>query len=98
MQEAQWTGVVTSIAVSLLESGQVDAVVCIVNNNSNDNTGWCNPEPIVARTTEQVLRGRGVKPALAPSLRVMDEIQKDKSIRKLLFCGVGCAVQGTKKK
>jgi hypothetical protein len=40
-----------------------------------------------------VKRGRGVKPALAPSLRVLDEIRRDKSIRRLLFCGVGCAVQ-----
>ena len=31
--------------------------------------------------------------ALAPSLRVLDEIQKDTSITRLLFCGVGCAVQ-----
>jgi coenzyme F420-reducing hydrogenase beta subunit len=92
---AQWTGVVTGIAVSMLESGQVDAVVCIANkdNDSNANNGWASPEPILARTTTDVLRGRGVKPALAPSLRVLDEIQNDSSIRRLLFCGVGCAVQ-----
>jgi len=34
-----------------------------------------------------------VKPALAPSLRVLDEIREDKTIKNLLFCGVGCAVQ-----
>lgn len=31
--------------------------------------------------------------ALAPSLNVLDEIKADKSIHRLLFCGVGCAVQ-----
>lgn len=32
---AQWTGVVTSIAVKMLESGAVDAVVC-VQSDPND--------------------------------------------------------------
>ena len=90
---AQWTGCVTGIALSMLESGMVDAVVCIANDDS-DGTSWSSSEPIVAKTSTEVLRGRGVKPALAPSLRVLDDIQKDDSIRKLLFCGVGCAVQG----
>jgi coenzyme F420-reducing hydrogenase beta subunit len=96
IKEAQWTGVVTGIARSMLESGQVDAVVCIANSNDgddNDSDSWAAPEPILARTVQDVLRGRGVKPALAPSLRVLDDIQKDDSIRRLLFCGVGCAVQ-----
>jgi coenzyme F420-reducing hydrogenase beta subunit len=89
---AQWTGCVTGIALSMLESGMVDAVVCIANK---DNGEWSSPEPILAKTPEDVLRGRGVKPALAPSLNVLDKIRNDKSIKKLLFCGVGCAVQGT---
>jgi 7-hydroxymethyl chlorophyll a reductase len=88
---AQWTGCVTGIALSMLESGMVDAVVCIANK---DNGKWSSPEPILARTAEDVLKGRGVKPSLAPSLRVLDEIRADESIKKLLFCGVGCAVQG----
>ena len=100
---AQWTGAVTSIALSLLESKEVDAVVCIANGGNDDDgdddkvgnakKDWCIPEPIVARTVQDVLRGRGVKPALAPSLRVLDEIQNDPTIQRLLFCGVGCAVQ-----
>lgn len=87
---AQWTGCVTAIALSMLDSGMVDAVVCIANESDGD---WSSPEPIIAKTADDVLRGRGVKPALAPSLRVLDELKRDESIRKLLFCGVGCAVQ-----
>jgi coenzyme F420-reducing hydrogenase beta subunit len=94
IENAQWTGVVTGIALSMLEGGHVDAVVCIANSGDSDNsTSFGSPEPILARTTNDVLRGRGVKPALAPSLRVLDEIQSDPSIQRLLFCGVGCAVQ-----
>lgn len=90
IEGAQWTGCVTGIALSMLEEGQVDAVVCIAKGESDR---WSSPEPIIAKTPKDVLRGRGVKPALAPSLRVLDKIKNDKSIRKLLFCGVGCAVQ-----
>jgi coenzyme F420-reducing hydrogenase beta subunit len=75
----------------MLESGKVDAVVCIANGKDGK---WSSSEPILAKTPEDVMRGRGVKPALAPSLRVLDDIRNDKSIKKLLFCGVGCAVQG----
>lgn len=102
VEGAQWTGCTTGIALSMLESGMVDAVVCIASDTTDtedgpgtDGKGWSQPMPILARTAKDVLRGRGVKPALAPSLRVLDEIQADESIKKLLFCGVGCAVQGT---
>jgi coenzyme F420-reducing hydrogenase beta subunit len=96
--EAQWTGVVTSIAVSLLEQGVVDAVICVAaaaTTSADDNTGsWIQaPEPILARTPEDVLRGRGVKPVLAPCLSLLDEVDADPTITSLLFCGVGCAVQ-----
>jgi len=91
VQNAQWTGCVTGIALAALESGMVDAVVCIANQEGGE---WSNPEPIIAKTADMVLKGRGVKPALAPSLRVLDDIKADPTIKKLLFCGVGCAVQG----
>jgi coenzyme F420-reducing hydrogenase beta subunit len=103
--QAQWTGVVTSIATALLESGAVDAVACIAAAAGNDDddsdgsttsTGWNNrPRPILARTVADVYQARGVKPSLAPSLAVLDEIIRTANppVRKLLFCGVGCAVQ-----
>ena len=103
---AQWTGLVTSIAVSMLEERLVDAVVCIASKSIDDDQDddytderranlmpRMEPQPIVARTPQEILRGRGVKPSLAPSLRVLDEIKQDPSIKRLLFCGVGCAVQ-----
>ncbi len=89
MNDSQWTGVVTSIALSMLEAKKVDAVVCI----AGEHDSWATPGAIVAKSAEQILRGRGVKPSLAPSLKVLDEIKQDRSIRRLLFCGVGCSVQ-----
>lgn len=32
---AQWTGVVTSIAIAMLESGKVDAVVCVQSDEAD---------------------------------------------------------------
>ena len=90
IRDAQWTGCVTAICLSMLEEGLVDAVVCIA---ADADGGWSSPVPIIAKTVEDVMRGRGVKPSLAPSLQVLDQIKGDPSIRKLLFCGVGCAVQ-----
>ena len=86
IQQAQWTGCVTTIALAMLEQGHVDAVVCIGGS-------FANPQPLLAKTRDQVLQGRGVKPALAPSLAVLDQVCQDPSITRLLFCGVGCAVQ-----
>jgi len=60
-KEAQWTGCVTGIALSMLETKMVDAVVCIANQNDSQSESWAVPEPILARTPQEVLRGRGVK-------------------------------------
>ncbi|KAL7508188.1 hypothetical protein ACHAXN_005276 [Cyclotella atomus] len=90
---AQWTGCVTGIAISMIQSGMVDAVICIASEDDGSDEGWSTPKPILARTADDVLRGRGVKPALAPSLNVLDELRDSPDIKKLLFCGVGCAVQ-----
>ena len=59
IEGAQWTGCVTAIAKSMMESGLVDAVVCV----SSDG-GWSDPEPIIARCVDDVLKGRGVKPGM----------------------------------
>ena len=89
LEDAQWTGVATGVALAWLESGAVDAVV--VAGASEESFGA--PAPILCRTADEVLRGRRVKPSLCPSLSILDEVKADASVRRLLFCGVGCAVQ-----
>lgn len=91
IEGAQWTGVTTGIALAWLQAGRVDAVV--VAGSADDADGFAAPAPVLCRTAEEVMRGRRVKPSLCPSLAVLDEIAADASIRKLLFCGVGCSVQ-----
>ena len=87
---AQWTGIVTSIACKMLESRVVDAVVC-VQSDPEDRFG---PRPIVARTVEDVIAAKGVKPTLSPNLNVLATVEAlSPDVKKLLFIGVGCQVQ-----
>jgi 7-hydroxymethyl chlorophyll a reductase len=85
---AQWTGIVTSIALALLRSGAVDGVVCC----GSDDANALKPRPMLALTEEDIMASRGVKPMLSPSLNVLAEVEA-RGIKRLLFIGVGCAVQ-----
>ena len=91
LANSQWTGVATGVALAWLESGEVDAVV--VAGSAPGASGFGAPVPVLCRTPAEVLQGRRVKPSLCPSLEVLDEVKADESVRRLLFCGVGCAVQ-----
>ncbi len=48
---AQWTGIVSTIACEMLNRGLVEGVVC-VQNTAEDRF---QPQPILARTTEEIL-------------------------------------------
>jgi len=92
VQPAQWTGIVTQIAIDMLESGTVDAVVCVQSGESDRFT----PAPVVARTVEDIIAAKGVKPCLSPNLNVLATIEALVDVKKLLFIGVGCQVQAVR--
>ena len=48
---------------------------------------------VVARTREEVLAARGVKPSLSPNLNVLATVEA-LQVKRLLFIGVGCQVRG----
>lgn len=85
---AQWTGVVTSVAIEMLQSGKVEAVVC-VQSQEDDRFA---PKVVVATTPEEIRKAKGVKPTLAPNLDVLATVEA-MQVKKLLFIGVGCQVQ-----
>lgn len=92
---AQWTGVVTRIACAALEAGVVDAVAC-VGGQPDDPLA---PLPVLARTPAEVASAAGVKPCLAPTLRLLPAIEAlaaTGDIKRLLFVGVGCQVQAVR--
>ena len=85
---AQWTGIVSAIACTMLERGLVEGVVC-VQSQPDDRFG---PMPVVARTPEEVLAARVNKPTLSPNLSVLEQIEQA-GLRRVLAIGVGCQIQ-----
>jgi coenzyme F420 hydrogenase subunit beta len=85
---AQWTGIVSSIAIEMLECGIVEGVVC-VQNTKDDRF---KPMPVIARTAEEILAARVNKPTLSPNLSVLEQIEKS-GMKRLLVIGVGCQIQ-----
>ena len=85
---AQWSGIVSRIGVRALETGLVDAVLCVGQSADDRFT----PVPLLARTPEQVLAARVNKPTLSPNLEVLEQLPGS-GIRRLLAIGVGCQIQ-----
>ena len=88
IEGAQWTGIVSRIGVRALETGLVDAVLCVQQSEHDRFT----PVPVLARTPEQVLAARVNKPTLSPNLKVLEQLPGS-GIRRLLAIGVGCQIQ-----
>ena len=88
VEGAQWTGIVTSVALEMLRSGRVEGVVCVQGQDDAPRA----PKPMLALTEEDILASRGVKPSISPNLSVLAEVEA-RGIKKLLFIGVGCSVQ-----
>jgi 3,8-divinyl protochlorophyllide a 8-vinyl-reductase (ferredoxin) len=85
---AQWTGIVSTIAIEMLEQGLVEGVVC-VQNTPEDRF---QPMPIIARSRAEILAAKVNKPTLSPNLSVLEQIEQS-GLKKLLVIGVGCQIQ-----
>jgi 3,8-divinyl protochlorophyllide a 8-vinyl-reductase (ferredoxin) len=88
IEGAQWTGIVSSIAIEMLEKGLVEGVIC-VQNKPDDRFG---PMPIIATTREEILAARVNKPTLSPNLNLLDQVEQS-GMKRLLAIGVGCQIQ-----
>jgi 3,8-divinyl protochlorophyllide a 8-vinyl-reductase (ferredoxin) len=85
---AQWTGIVSSIAIEMLNRGLVEGVVCVQNTESDR----FQPMPIIARTPEEILAARVNKPTLSPNLSILEQVERS-GMKRLLAIGVGCQIQ-----
>jgi coenzyme F420 hydrogenase subunit beta len=74
---AQWTGIVSTIAIEMLEQGLVEGFT---------------PMPIIARTRAEILAAKVNKPTLSPNLSILEQIAVS-GLKKLLVIGVGCQIQ-----
>jgi 3,8-divinyl protochlorophyllide a 8-vinyl-reductase (ferredoxin) len=88
IEGAQWTGIVSSIAIQMLTQGLVEGVVCVQNSPDDRFT----PVPIIARTPEEILAARVNKPTLSPNLNILEQVEQS-GMKRLLAIGVGCQIQ-----
>lgn len=88
IEGAQWTGIVSSIAIEMLNRGLVEGVVCVQNTKEDR----FQPMPVIARTPEEILAARVNKPTLSPNLSILEQIEQS-GMKKLLVIGVGCQIQ-----
>jgi coenzyme F420 hydrogenase subunit beta len=88
IEGAQWTGIVSTIAIEMLNQGWVEGVVCVQNTEADR----FQPQPIIARTAEEILAARVNKPTLSPNLSVLEQIEQS-GLKRLLVIGVGCQIQ-----
>ena len=85
---AQWTGIISTIAINMLNHGLVEGVICVQNTKEDR----FQPMPIIARTPEEILAARVNKPTLSPNLSVLEEIDR-LGLKRVLVIGVGCQIQ-----
>ncbi|MGB8688514.1 MAG: Coenzyme F420 hydrogenase/dehydrogenase, beta subunit C-terminal domain [Microcoleus sp.] len=88
IEGAQWTGIVSTIAIEMLEKGIVEGVVCVQTTKEDR----FQPMPIIATTREEILAAKVNKPTLSPNLSVLEQIEKS-GMKRLLVIGVGCQIQ-----
>ncbi|PKI61168.1 hypothetical protein CRG98_018488 [Punica granatum] len=72
----------------MLKAGMIEAVICV----QSDPDDKLAPRPVLARSPEEVLAAKGVKPTLSPNLNTLALVEAA-GVKRLLFCGVGCQVQ-----
>ncbi|WP_416676221.1 Coenzyme F420 hydrogenase/dehydrogenase, beta subunit C-terminal domain [Egbenema bharatensis] len=88
IEGAQWTGIVSSIAIEMLNRGMVEGVICVQNTKEDR----FQPMPVIATTPEEILAARVNKPTLSPNLSVLEQIEQS-GLKRLLVIGVGCQIQ-----
>ncbi|MBE9005284.1 Coenzyme F420 hydrogenase/dehydrogenase, beta subunit C-terminal domain [Fortiea sp. LEGE XX443] len=88
IEGAQWTGIVSTIAIEMLNRRLVEGVVCVQNTKEDR----FQPMPVIARTPAEILAARVNKPTLSPNLSILEQVEKS-GMKRLLVIGVGCQIQ-----
>lgn len=87
LPNVQFTGIITSIAKKAFETGMVDAVITLHRSKED----YFLPEPVLARSTEEILASGGSKPVLASPLVCLEKAYQQ-GIKRLLVIGASCHV------
>lgn len=82
---AQWTGITTTLAASLLEQGLVDAVLTVLP----DPTDRWKPLPAIITNPADMVQARGMRMGWAPTLALL-EPARAAGHRRLAMIGIPC--------
>ncbi len=84
---AQWTGLTTKLAETLLKNGQVEAVLCV---GPDPDDRW-KPQPILVTSPEGMQNARGMRMGYAPVLALL-ETAAEKGFKRIAMIGIPCQV------
>jgi len=84
---AQWTGITTRLGERLLETGAVDAVLCVT---ADPDDRW-RPRPVLVTRSEDMASCRGMRMGYAPLLALLRPAL-DAGVRRLAVIGIPCQV------
>jgi len=91
-KKAQYGGAVTGILTFALEKKLIDGAILV---NYSDSYKLL-PEPVLARTKEEIIMCAGSKYTAAPSLKILNESLA--KCKKLAFVGRACQVEALRKR
>lgn len=84
---AQWTGITTALAARLLETGAVDAVLCVAPDPADR---W-KPMPVIVTDPARMAEARGMRMGFAPTVALV-EPARAAGHRRIAFVGIPCQV------
>jgi coenzyme F420-reducing hydrogenase beta subunit len=87
LPNVQFSGIITSIAKKAFETGMVEAVATLHRSKED----YFLPQPVLARSTEEILASGGSKPVVAPVL-VSLQTAYQQGIKRLLVISAPCHV------
>ena len=84
---AQWSGITTTIAARLLETGAVDAVLTV----APDPTDKWKPLPVIVTDPADMAQVRGMRMGYAPTLALLEPAAAA-GYKRIAFIGIPCQV------
>ncbi|MGR3492368.1 MAG: Coenzyme F420 hydrogenase/dehydrogenase, beta subunit C-terminal domain, partial [Shimia sp.] len=89
---AQWTGITTRLAQSLLERGAVDGVLCVA---PHPDDRW-RPLPVLITHPAEMPTARGMRMGYAPTLALLEEAA-ERGLTRLALIGIPCQVHALRR-
>ncbi|WP_187429475.1 hypothetical protein ROLI_032650 [Roseobacter fucihabitans] len=84
---AQWSGITTSLGARLLETGKVQAVLCMV---ADPDDVW-RPKPALITQAQDMAQARGMRMGYAPLLALLETAQAQ-GFTRLAVIGIPCQI------